>query len=164
MLLEVIAALVGGISWLRGGEFMEVIRLVAQILLWGQIVFGVIGLLFCVGAGFILTLIGGLVGTFGGAAVAEKLGGWGIVMGGGAGGLAGAGFMGGLSVLGTIKYLLRKALLIGGCVLFLTGWPVDTAMMTGGCVLYAIGWLWQRSANRSTASSFSRMKTSSKDK
>lgn len=145
MILEVLALLVGAFLWIRGGETMAVFRVVAQNLLWGQIACGVVGLLFFAGAGFVFTLIGGLVGAFGGAAAAERLGGWGIAMGGGAGGLAGAGLMAGFSILGTIKYLLRKALFIGGCVLFLTGWPANTTMMVGGCVLYAVGWLWQRS-------------------
>ena len=132
---------------------MGALHLMVRVLLWGQIVVGVIGILFYGGLWLIVTLLGGLGGA---VAAEEKVGGWVAAIGGG---LVGAGALGAIGIWGLIKYLLKKALMIGGCILFLAGFPVNIAMMVGGAVAYFIGWSWQRSASQTTTQAISKSKS-----
>jgi hypothetical protein len=149
MLVEGIAVLVGLISWISGGELMSTLYLMVRILLWGQIATGVLGLVIYGGLWFVVTVLGGL----GGAAVAEeKVGGLAAAFGGG---LFAVGALSAAGILGLLIYLIKKALMIGGCVLFLGGFPANTVMMAAGGIAYFVGWMWQRSAASAASKSSS---------
>lgn len=147
MIVEVIALLVGLASWILGGELMSALHLMVRVLLWGQIATGILGLVIYGGLWLIVTLFGGLGGA---VAAEEKVGGWAAALGGG---LFAAGALGVIGIWGFVRYLIKKALLIGGCVLFLAGFPANVAMMVGGGIAYFIGWSWQRSATQTISKS-----------
>ena len=115
---------------------------VIQLLMQLQIVFGVVGAVFT-----ILIVMGVITGA--GALAGHNVAGSGGFLVGLLGGALGGGI---LTFFVLLQYALRKAMLIGGCWLFMQGFPEDDTKMIIAGILYGIAFLWGKMSSKSSSS------------